>query len=109
MSFLDWREAIVAMAAALSALAGNQVVAFVLAVTIGFVFTAMGLPLVASGVAEMFGPAAAETTRLFSFLTHFDAAQRGVCWSCVRCCSMSGWIILWIGLNTLWVSRRRAQ
>ena len=107
MSFL-MAGSFVAMAAALSALAGNQVVAFVLAVTIGFVFTAMGLPLVASGVAEMFGPAAAETTRLFSFLTHFDAAQRGVL-ELRAVLFYVGWIILWIGLNTLWVSRRRAQ
>ena len=98
----------VAMSTALSALAGNQVVAFVLAVTIGFIFTAMGLPLVASGVTDMFGPAASETTRLFSFLTHFEAAQRGVLE--FRAVFFYGGVtILWLTVNTLWVARRRSN
>ena len=107
MSFL-MAGGYVAMSTALSALAGNQVVAFVLAVTTGFVFTAMGLPLVASGVAELFGPTAAETTRLFSFLTHFEAAQRGGL-ELRALLFYVGVIVLWLGLNTLWVSRRRAN
>lgn len=107
MSFL-MAGGYVAMSSALSALAGNQVVAFVLAVTTGFVFTAMGLPLVASGVAELFGPTAAEITRLFSFLTHFEAAQRGVL-EMRALFFYIGWIVLWLGLNSLWVARRRAN
>ena len=106
MSFL-MAGAYVAMAAALSALAGNQVVAFVLAVTIGFVFTAMGLPLVASGVADIFGSTVADGTRHFAFLTHFEAAQRGVL-ELRAVLFFLGVIGLWLALNTLWVSRRRA-
>ena len=107
MSFL-MAGGYIAMAGALSALAGNQVVAFVLAVSTGFIFTAMGLPLVASGVAGLFGPSVAETTRLFSLLTHFEAAQRGVL-ELRALFFYSGFITLWLCLNTLWVARRRAR
>lgn len=106
MSFL-MAGGYVALSSALSALAGNQVVAFVLAVTVGFIFTAMGLPLVASGLSDLFGPTAAESARLFSFLTHFEAAQRGVLE--VRAVVFYlGFIMLWLALNTLWITRRRA-
>ena len=106
MSFL-MAGGYVALSSALSALAGNQVVAFVLAVTVGFIFTAMGLPLVASGLSDLLGPTAAESARLFSFLTHFEAAQRGVLE--VRAVAFyHGFIVLWLALNTLWITRRRA-
>ncbi len=98
----------IALSSALSALAGNQVVAFVMAVTIGFVFTAMGLPLVASGLAELFGAGVAENARSFSFLTHFEAAQRGVL-ELRALLFYSGFIILWLVLNTLWIASRRAS
>lgn len=97
----------VALSSALSALAGNQVVAFVMAVTIGFVFTAMGLPLVASGLSDVLGAGAAEAARSFSFLTHFEAAQRGVL-ELRAFLFYAGFIILWLTLNTLWISSRRA-
>ena len=98
----------IALSSALSALAGNQVVAFVIAVTIGFVFTAMGLPLVASGLADLFGSGVAEGARSFSFLTHFEAAQRGVL-ELRSLLFYAGFIILWLALNTLWISSRRAS
>ncbi|MFC7292210.1 ABC transporter permease subunit [Hirschia litorea] len=97
----------VALSGALSALAGNQVVAFVLAVTIGFVFTVMGLPLVASGLAGFLGAGVAEAARSFSFLTHFEAAQRGVL-ELRALLFYAGFIVLWLTLNTLWISSRRA-
>ncbi len=97
----------VALSAALSALAGNQVVAFVMAVTIGFVFTVMGLPLVATGLSDLFGAGVAEGARSFSFLTHFEAAQRGVL-ELRAFLFYAGFIVLWLVLNTLWISNRRA-
>lgn len=106
MSFL-MAGGFVAMSAALSALAGNQVMAFVIAVSIGFLFTAAGLPLVASGVSDMFGPGVAETIRAFSLLTHFEAAQRGVL-ELRAVAFYLGFIAMWLALATLWVSRRRA-
>jgi ABC-2 type transport system permease protein len=56
MSFL-MAGGYLAVACAFSAVAGNQVVAFVLSVAVGFLFTAAGLPLIASA----FGPRTAET------------------------------------------------
>ena len=106
MSFL-MAGGYVAMGAALSALAGNQVVAFVIAVTVGFLFTSLGLPLVASGVSETFGPSAAEGVRAFSFLTHFEAAQRGVL-ELRAVAFYVGFIVFWLALNTFWIARRRS-
>ncbi len=106
MSFL-MAGGYIAMAAALSAMAGNQVVAFVIAVSVGFVFTALGLPLVASGLSDVMGPGVAETARAFSLLTHFEAAQRGVL-EMRAIIFYLGFIVMWLGLNTLWVARRRA-
>ena len=41
-------------------------------------FTAAGLPVVASGIAGLMGPGAADALASFSLLSHFEAAQRGV-------------------------------
>ncbi len=106
MSFL-MAGGYVALSSALSALAGNQVVAFVIAVTVGFVFTVTGLPLVASGLSDLFGPAISDGARVFSFLTHFEAAQRGVL-EIRSVFFYVGFIGLWLALNTLWISQRRA-
>jgi ABC-2 type transport system permease protein len=106
MSFL-MAGGYIALASALSALAGNQVVAFVLAVMVGFVFTAMGLPLVASGMAGVLGAKTAEIASLFSFLTHFEAAQRGVL-ELRAAIFYVGFAAFWLSLNALWISNRRA-
>lgn len=67
-----------AIGAAMSALTKNQVVAFVTAVTVCFLFTVSGLPL----VLEFFQGWAPETLvsaiASFSFLTHFNAIMEGV-------------------------------
>jgi len=76
-------------------------------VLVGFVFTAMGLPLVASGVAGVFGGKFAEIASLFSFLTHFEAAQRGVL-ELRAVLFYVGFTVFWLSLNSLWISSRRA-
>jgi ABC-2 type transport system permease protein len=68
----------IAIGSAMSALTGAQVVAFVLAVLVSFLLTALGLPLVSDFFADFIGGAAAEAVSRFSMLYHFDAAQRGV-------------------------------
>lgn len=95
-----------AIACALSAAAGSQVVAFVLSVAVGFLFTAAGLPVVASGAASMFGPGLAEAMASFSLVTHFEAAQRGVL-EMRALVFYVGFIAVWLSLNALWVSARK--
>lgn len=91
-----------AIACAMSAAAGNQVVAFVLSVAVGFIFTAAGLPVVASA----FGPGLAETMASFSLLTHFEAAQRGVL-EMRALVFYIGFIAVWLAFNAIWVSARK--
>ena len=101
MSFL-MAGSYVAIACAMSAAAGNQVVAFVLSVAVGFLFTAAGLPIVGNAL----GPVMADMLASFSLLTHFEAAQRGVLElrSLVFYLSFIG---LWLTLNAVWVSGRK--
>lgn len=70
--------AYIAIGSAMSALTQAQIVAFVLAVLISFLLTALGLPLVLDFFSGVIGGGAAETIARFSLLHHFDAAQRGV-------------------------------
>lgn len=70
--------AYLAIGSAMSALTAQQVIAFVLAVLVSFVLTALGLPLVADFFSGMVGGGVAEAVARFSIIHHFDAAQRGV-------------------------------
>jgi ABC-2 type transport system permease protein len=99
--------AYLAIGAAASAMTSRQVTAFVIAVVVAFLFTAAGWPLVLSGIAGIAGAGMAETVARFSFLTHFEGAQRGVLeWRAVFFfCSV---IVFFGALNTLWAARRRA-
>jgi ABC-2 type transport system permease protein len=67
----------VAIGAALSALTGAQVVAFVLAVLVSFVFTAIGAPSALS-FARSIGPELGDLLAAVSILSHYESAQRGV-------------------------------
>lgn len=70
--------AYIAIGSAMSALTQAQIVAFVLAVTISFLLTALGLPFVMDFFSGFIGGGLAEGIARFSLLHHFDAAQRGV-------------------------------
>ena len=67
-----------AIGAALSALTRNQVVAFVLTVTVCFLFTVAGLPLVLDVFAGWAPQPLVGLVASFSFLTHFNAIVQGV-------------------------------
>lgn len=101
MSFL-MAGGYLAIACAISAAAGNQVVAFVLSVAVGFLFTAAGLPIVGNAL----GPVMADMLASFSLLTHFEAAQRGVL-ELRSLLFYLGFIALWLTLNAVWVSGRK--
>lgn len=70
--------AYLAIGSAMSALTPAQIVAFVLAVLVSFLMTALGLPLVLDFFGDAIGGGAAETLARFSIMHHYDAAQRGV-------------------------------
>lgn len=70
--------AYLAIGSAMSALTPAQIVAFVLAVLVSFLLTALGLPLVLDFAKGFIGGGVAEAIARFSILHHFDAAQRGV-------------------------------
>lgn len=106
ISSLLMAGAYLAIGSAMSALTPAQVVAFVLAVLISFVLTALGLPLVSDFFSGFVGGGAAEAISRFSMLYHFDAAQRGV----VEFRSIfyfASLIALCLGLTALAVDARR--
>ncbi|MCC6788533.1 MAG: ABC transporter permease [Hyphomonadaceae bacterium] len=70
--------AYIAIGSVMSALTQAQIVAFVLAVLVSFLLTALGLPLVLDFFSGIVNGAVAEGIARFSILHHFDAAQRGV-------------------------------
>lgn len=92
--------------AAISALTRSQVTAFVISVVVAFVFTAAGWPLVLSSVKAVFGAGLADLVAQFSFLSHFEAAQRGVL-ELRAVLFFLGFMMLWTILNGLWASRQR--
>jgi ABC-2 type transport system permease protein len=70
--------AYIAIGSVMSALTQAQIVAFVLAVLVSFLLTALGLPMVLDFFSGIVSGGVAETIARFSILHHFDAAQRGV-------------------------------
>lgn len=94
------------VSAAISALTRSQVTAFVISVVIVFIFTAAGWPLVLSSVKGLFGSGLADLVAQFSFLSHFEAAQRGVL-EFRAILFFLGFMALWTILNGLWASRQR--
>lgn len=93
--------------AALSALTRSPVFAFVLGVVVAFTLTAAGWPMVTGALAGLFGPSAGDAIAQFSFLTHFETAQRGVL-ELRSVLYFLGFIALCCVLNVLFVSHRRS-
>lgn len=67
-----------AIGTCLSAATRNQVVAFILTATVGFLFLLAGFPLVQDSLRALTPAAFANAVAQLSFLTHFDAINKGV-------------------------------
>jgi ABC-2 type transport system permease protein len=67
-----------AIGACISALTKSQVIAFVVAAMISFLFTVSGSPIVLSAFNSWAPQPVLDTVAGFSFLTHFNAISRGV-------------------------------
>ena len=98
--------AYLAIGAAVSALTRSAVLAFVSGVLVAFILTAAGWPLVSGAVADVLGATAGDAIAQFSFLTHFETAQRGVL-ELRGLIFFFAFIALCIALNTLFVGHRR--
>lgn len=70
--------AFLAIGSCMSALTRNQVVAFILAAAVCFLFSMAGLQLVQDAVLAIFPAGVADSVATFSFLTHFGAISKGV-------------------------------
>jgi ABC-2 type transport system permease protein len=62
----------------MSALAKNQVIAFILAVSVCFLFIVSGFPMVLDGFSGWAAPWLVDAVASLSFLTRFDAISKGV-------------------------------
>lgn len=71
-------SAYLAIGSALSATTKNQVVAFILAVTVCFLFLVSGLPMVLDLFTSWAPDPVVEAVANLSFLTHFNNLQKGV-------------------------------
>ena len=70
--------AYLAIGSCISALTRNQVIAFVVSVSVCFLFTVSGLPIVLNFFSAWTPQALLDAIASFSFLTHFNDLSRGV-------------------------------
>jgi len=70
--------AFLSIGACMSAITKNQVIAFVVACAVCFLFILSGTPMVLNFVQGWLPQVLVDTVASFSFLTHFDAIKKGV-------------------------------
>jgi ABC-2 type transport system permease protein len=98
--------AYLAIGTAMSAISTNQVIAFVLAVLVGFVFTGAGLPLVSETMSGIFGDQAGRAITAMSILDQFDGLNRGVI-EARALVFFSSFMFGWLAVATLLVDAKR--
>ncbi len=99
--------AYLSIGAAVSSLVNSQVLAYVIGVVVAFIFTAAGWPMVLGAVSNALGGGVGDLVAQFSFITHFETAERGVL-ELRSFLFFFGFIALWLALNVIWVSQRRS-
>ena len=97
--------AYLAIGACMSALTKNQVIAFVVAVVVCFLFTISGLPMVTNLFSAWAPQAVIETISSLSFVTNFQNISRGVL-DARNLVYFASLIVFWLFLNTLVVGNR---
>ncbi|WP_233355786.1 ABC transporter permease subunit [Henriciella litoralis] len=98
--------AYLAIGAAISSLLSSQVLSYVIGVVVAFVFTAAGWPMVLGAISGALGAGVGDLAAQFSFLTHFETAERGVL-EVRSVLFFIGFVALCLALNVIWVSQRR--
>lgn len=95
-----------ALGMAASAVSRSQVLSLVLALSVSFLITAAGLPLVSSTLAAFLPHAVAEILSSVSMLDAFSAFERGVI-DARSVCYLLAIIFLGLSLTTLWIDDKR--
>ena len=99
--------AYLAISGCLSALTRNQVIAFVAAVVICFLFTAAGAPIVLEFFSGWLPAIVTQTVASFSFLTHFTGISNGVIEARDLIFFLSS-IVLWLFATALAIESEQA-
>lgn len=98
--------AYLAIGAAMSSVTKNQVVAFILSVTVCFLFLVSGLPMVLDTVGAWAPDAVVLAVANLSFLTHFDALQKGVV-TLSDVVYFVAVIVFWLWVNRIVIESKR--
>ncbi len=98
--------AYLAIGSAMSAATKNQVIAFILTVTICFLFTVSGLPVVLDAFSGWSGKALTLAIANISFLTHFDALRKGFV-ALSDIVFFVSLIVLWLGITRVIIDTKR--
>ena len=98
--------AFLAIGSCLSALTRNQVIAFVVAATVCFLFTMSGLELVLEFFRAWAPDTIVEAVRQMSFLTHFNAVMNGVI-DLRDLIFFSSLIVVWLFINVVVVDLKK--
>lgn len=98
--------AYLAIGSAMSAATKNQVIAFILTVTICFLFTVSGLPVVLDVFSGWSGKELTLAIANISFLTHFDALQKGYV-ALADIVFFVSIIALWLGITRVIIDAKR--
>ncbi len=97
-----------AIGACVSAFTKNQVIAFVLAVALCFVFLTSGTPVVLDAIRAVSPQFAVDAVSALSALTHFEGLSRGVIEGADLVYSVS-MIMFWLFANVVVISLRKAD
>ena len=97
--------AYLAIGSCISALTKNQVIAFVIAVVVCFLFTITGLPMVTHLFSAWAPQAVIETVGSLSFITNFQNISRGVI-DISNLVYFASMIVFWLFVNTLVIGNR---
>ena len=97
--------AYLAIGSCISALTKNQVIAFVVAVVVCFLFTITGLPMVTHLFSAWAPQAVIDTIGSLSFITNFQNISRGVI-DVSNLVYFASMIVFWLFVNTLVIDNR---
>lgn len=97
-----------AIGSCVSALTKNQVIAFIVAVVVCFLFLVSGFPLVMDAFSGWAPPVLVEAVASLSFMTHFEALSKGVI-DLRDLLFFLGLMAAWLFANTLIVDMKKAD
>ncbi len=100
--------AFLAISACISSMTKNQVIAFIIAATVCFLFTMSGAQMVLNFFQGWAPDVLVEALRSMSFLTHFDAVTRGVI-DLKDVVFFGSLIVLWLFLNIISVEINKGR